>query len=96
MDFPRFCRSELVQDRGSRPNGALSKFLDVSRSERCTKATGAGVYLRKRFLDIAVDGIPHLGDHIGRLRGNLNPISTTGAFAYKYALGLPRNPSTSW
>lgn len=44
--------------------------------------TGTGVYLSKRFLDIAIDGIPHLSDHIGRLRGNLNRISAAGVFVY--------------
>jgi hypothetical protein len=81
MDLPCFCGSELVQDRGSCPDRTLSKFLRSGRfrspHSRLWKPPS---YLRKRFLDIAVDGVPHLGNHIGWLGGNLSCLNTTGHF----------------
>lgn len=77
MDLPRFCRSELVQDRRSRPDGTLSEFLRTGRFRKPHARPWKLSYPRECLLDIAVDGVPHLGNHIGWLGGNLGCINTT-------------------
>lgn len=43
---------------------------------------GISSYLRKCFLNVAVDRVPHLGDHISWLGGNLGCIITAGTFVH--------------
>ena len=79
MDLPCFCGRELIQDRCSCPDRTLSKFLTTGRFRGPrTNPWILVTYLSKCLLDIAVNGVPHLGDHVGRLGGNLsclNPMS---------------------
>ena len=59
------------------------------------KAMETACHLRKGFLYIAVDRIPHLGNHVGRLGGNLSRLSTARIFPGGYVPDVPQNPSTS-
>ena len=52
-------------------------------------------YLREGFLDVAVNGAPHLGDHIGRFSGNLGCLNTIDASVNWSVPDPPRNPCTS-
>lgn len=95
MDLPRFRGSELVENRGSCPDRTLSKLLKSGRVRMLCTGQQPHSYPCKRFVDITIDGVPHLGNHIGRLGGNLSCVSTTDLFVDGCALDLPQNPSTS-
>lgn len=71
----------------------ISEEQSVQNAAR--KAMETVCYLRKGFLYIAVDGIPHLRNHVCRLGRNLRRFSTAGIFAGGYVPDIPHNPSTS-
>ena len=52
-------------------------------------------YLHERFLNITVNGVPHLCDHIGWFCGNLGCLSTTDTSVHWSVSDLPQNPCTS-